>query len=84
MLNFLCLQSSESNEDRFNHVTAPFAASVILALAAEGAESDTKNQLIAAFGGELPDKDSYKDVLTSVKVSCAHIGAVVRIISNGC
>lgn len=57
-----------TSEDRFNYVTSPFAGSVILTLAAEGAESETKNQLITAMGGEYPDKNSYKDVLTSIKV----------------
>jgi hypothetical protein len=40
-----------------------------LALAAEGAEAETKNELIEILGGNLPDKNTYKEILTSIKVS---------------
>jgi len=42
-----------------------------MALAAEGADSETKSQLVETMGGELPDKNSYKEVLTTIKV-CHH------------
>ncbi|VVC24373.1 Hypothetical protein CINCED_3A019103 [Cinara cedri] len=53
--------------ENFNYVSAPFAGSAILALAAEGAEAGTKSQLIDVLGGELPDKNSYKEMFTSIK-----------------
>jgi len=62
-----------TTEDEFNYVVSPFASSVILALAAEGADTETKSQLVATMGGELPDKSSYKEVLTTIKVSSNHI-----------
>jgi len=46
---------------------------VILALAAEGADSETKSQLVATLGGEMPDKNFYKEVLTTIKVCNHHI-----------
>lgn len=63
-----CFDPQATSEDRFNYVTSPFASSVILAIAAEGAQGETKSQLISTLGGELPDKDSYKEILTSIKV----------------
>ncbi|XP_050066675.1 antichymotrypsin-2-like [Aphis gossypii] len=56
-----------TTEDQSNYVVSPFASSVILALAAEGADTETKSQLVATMGGELPDKSSYKEVLTTIK-----------------
>ncbi|CAI6367456.1 unnamed protein product [Macrosiphum euphorbiae] len=56
-----------TSDDNFNYVVSPFASSVILALAAEGADSETKSQLVATMGGELPDKNSYKEVLSTIK-----------------
>ncbi|XP_060864643.1 leukocyte elastase inhibitor-like [Metopolophium dirhodum] len=56
-----------TSDDNFNYVVSPFASSVILALAAEGADSETKSQLVATLGGELPDKNSYKEVLSTIK-----------------
>ncbi|XP_022183276.1 antitrypsin-like [Myzus persicae] len=56
-----------TSDDNFNYVVSPFASSVILALAAEGADSETKSELVATMGGELPDKNSYKEVLTTIK-----------------
>lgn len=55
-------------DDGFNYVASPFASSVILSLAAEGAEAETKSQLVETLGGEVPDKNTYKEILTSIKV----------------
>ncbi|XP_050443306.1 serpin B5-like [Adelges cooleyi] len=55
-------------EDRYNYVSSPLAASIILGLVTEGAEGDTKSELLAASGSnELLDKEAYKKVLTSIK-----------------
>jgi len=50
-----------------------------MALAAEGADSETKSQLVETMGGELPDKNSYKEVLTTIKVCILHIVNTMHI-----
>lgn len=76
VFNFI-LQSTSG--DHFNYVAAPFAGSVIMALAAEGSEEETKSQLIEALGGQIPDKNSYKEILTSIKVCAIRFIEVLRI-----
>jgi len=56
-----------TSDDRFNYVSSPFAGSAIFTLIAEGADAETKSQLVQAMGGVLPDKSSYKELFTSIK-----------------